>query len=181
MTRADEVSGPRAVVQAFAQRGWTLATCESLTAGLLAATVATVPGASQVLRGGLVTYATDLKASLAGVDTALLARAGAVDAQVALAMARGARDKCQASVGIACTGVAGPDPQDGKAVGTVFVAVAWGSDVAGGDVAGGVSGLEVPAGAREDVRELALSGTRSSIRSATVDECLFTLMKLCGE
>ena len=69
--------------------GVTVATAESLTAGLVAGTIGSVPGASLVLRGGVVAYATDLKATLLGVDAGLLARGGAVQAEVALAMARG--------------------------------------------------------------------------------------------
>lgn len=150
------------VVHAYTQRGLTVATCESLTAGLVAGTLATVPGASKVLRGGLVTYATELKSALAGVDAGLLAQAGAVDAEVARQMARGARLACAADVAVACTGVAGPDPQDGKPVGTVFVAVA---------TRGG-----------EDVRERAFEGDRASIRQQTVDACCEALLRItsCG-
>lgn len=150
------------VVHAYTQRGLTVATCESLTAGLVAGTLATVPGASKVLRGGLVTYATELKSALAGVDAGLLAQAGAVDAEVARQMARGARLACAADVAVACTGVAGPDPQDGKPVGTVFVAVA---------TRGG-----------EDVRERAFEGDRASIRQQTVDACCEALLSItsCG-
>jgi nicotinamide-nucleotide amidase len=68
-------------------------------------------------------YATDLKASLAGVDQQLLADRGPVDAAVAEALARGARDRLGATWGLGITGVAGPDPQEGQAVGTVFIAV----------------------------------------------------------
>ena len=140
-------------VRALARRGATLATCESLTAGLLAATVASVPGASGVLRGGLITYGTDLKASLAGVDASLLREHGAVHPEVARQMAAGARAVCGAAIGIACTGVAGPDEQDGQPVGRVLLAVDHGAPA-------------VP------VRELMLDGDRSRIRRATVDECL---------
>ncbi|GAB3085438.1 CinA family protein [Corynebacterium aquatimens] len=113
----------REVVKTLTARGETLACCESLTAGLLAATVASVPGASAILRGGLITYATDLKATLAGVDADVLDRFGPVSAPVALQMARGARERCGATWGVALTGVAGPDPQDDHPVGEVHVAV----------------------------------------------------------
>ena len=102
--------------------GETLAVAESLTGGLLAATLVDVPGASQVFRGGLVVYATDLKATLAGVPAELLDERGPVDPDVAVALADGARERCGADWGLATTGVAGPDPQDGMAVGTVYVA-----------------------------------------------------------
>ena len=112
------------VVAQLRRSGRTVATAESLTAGLVAAEIATVPGASNVLRGGLVVYATDLKATLAGVDEKLLRRHGPIDPRVAVALARGAAVKCGADIGIGLTGVAGPDPQDGHAVGEVYVGVA---------------------------------------------------------
>lgn len=140
----------------------TVATCESLTAGLLAATLASVPGASAVLRGGLITYATDAKHTLAGVDADLLARRGAVDADVAAQMARGTRLACAASIGLSCTGVAGPDPQDGMPVGTVFLALD-----------------------REDaapvVQRLALDGDRETIRRDTVAAGLQLLLSALPE
>ena len=104
--------------------GATVACAESLTAGLLTASLTATPGASATVRGALVVYATDLKVSLAGVPQNLLAERGAVDADVARALAHGARDRLGATFGVGLTGVAGPDPQDGKAVGTVFIACA---------------------------------------------------------
>jgi nicotinamide-nucleotide amidase len=137
-------------------RGETVATAESLTAGMLAVALTDVPGASATYRGGLVTYATDLKASLAGVDPALLAAKGAVDPDVARQLAAGARDRLGASWGIALTGVAGPDPQDGQPVGTVFVGIAG---------PGGFAG----------VHRLDLSGDRSAIRTAATEAALEVL------
>jgi nicotinamide-nucleotide amidase len=136
----------------LARRSETVAMAESLTGGLLCATLVDVPGASQVVRGGLVVYATDLKNTLAGVPGELLARQGPVAAEVAQALARGARERCGADWGLATTGVAGPDPQDGVAVGTVFVAVADARDAR--------------------VRRLQLDGDRAAIRSATVAAAL---------
>jgi nicotinamide-nucleotide amidase len=101
----------------------TVAVAESLTGGRVAAAITAVPGASAVLRGSVTAYATDLKARVLGVDAALLSRVGSVDAEVARQMALGVRKLCGADVGIATTGVAGPSEQDGKAVGTVYVAV----------------------------------------------------------
>jgi nicotinamide-nucleotide amidase len=101
----------------------TVAVAESLTGGRVAAAITGVPGASAVLRGSVTAYATDLKARVLGVDAALLSRVGAVDGEVARQMALGVRKLCGADVGIATTGVAGPSEQDGKAVGTVYVAV----------------------------------------------------------
>lgn len=92
----------------------TVAVAESLTGGRVAAALTAVPGASAVLRGSVTAYATDLKASVLGVDPALLSRSGAVDPEVARQMAVGVRRVCGADVGIATTGVAGPDEQDGK-------------------------------------------------------------------
>lgn len=140
------------LLAALARRGWTLAVAESLTGGLVTAALVDVPGASAVLRGGVVAYATDLKASLLDVDVALLAARGAVDADVAAAMARGAARRLGADVGLATTGVAGPDPQDGHAAGTVHVAVV------------------TPAGVR--VASLALPGDRAQVRAAACTQVL---------
>ncbi|MEU1980247.1 CinA family protein [Nocardia sp. NPDC019395] len=104
--------------------GKTVATAESLTAGLVAATIAGVPGASAVLRGGLIVYATDLKHQLAGVSEQVLATEGPVAASTAEQLAVGAQTRCGADWGLALTGVAGPDPQDGIEVGTVFLGIA---------------------------------------------------------
>jgi nicotinamide-nucleotide amidase len=112
------------VVALLASRGQTVATAESLTAGLVAAALTTVPGASAVVRGGLVVYATDLKASLAGVSAELLAEHGAVHPDVAAALADSARRVCGADWGLGLTGVAGPDPQDGVPPGTVYLGIA---------------------------------------------------------
>jgi nicotinamide-nucleotide amidase len=108
----------------LSQRAETVATAESLTGGLVGAVLTGVPGASATYRGGLVVYATDLKASLAGVDPALLAATGPVAPEVAAALAAGARIRLGATWGVGLTGVAGPDPQDGQPVGTTYVAVA---------------------------------------------------------
>jgi nicotinamide-nucleotide amidase len=118
------VSGDAAdLVARLAAAGETVAVAESLTGGLVTAAVTDVAGASVVLRGGVVAYATDLKSRILGVDEVLLAQAGAVDAGVAEQMAAGVRSLMGATYGLATTGVAGPDQADGKAVGTVFVAV----------------------------------------------------------
>jgi nicotinamide-nucleotide amidase len=114
----------RELVAALIRRGETVAAAESLTAGLVCATIADVPGASAVLRGGFVVYATELKAELAGVDRALLAEHGAVYPEVAAQLAEGARSRCGASWGLGLTGVAGPDPQDGVTPGTVHIGLA---------------------------------------------------------
>ncbi|WP_460445883.1 CinA family protein [Angustibacter aerolatus] len=127
--------------------GATVATAESLTGGMLGAALTAVPGVSAAYRGGVVSYATDLKHALLGVDADLLAREGAVHPDVARAMALGVRDRLGADWGIATTGVAGPDPQDGRPAGTVYVAVAGAAGSAGPvavayDASGPASGLE---------------------------------------
>ncbi len=137
------------LLAALEARGWSLAVAESLTGGAVCARLVDVAGASRVLRGGVVAYATDLKAALLGVPDELLADRGAVDPDVAAAMAAGVRDRLGADVGLATTGVAGPDPQDGRPPGTVYIAVA------------------TPAGARVGSRQLA--GDRADVRAATVD------------
>ncbi|MEU8351251.1 MULTISPECIES: CinA family protein [Streptomyces] len=133
----------------MAAHGNTLAVAESLTGGLVAAELTAVPGASAVFRGGVTAYATELKHALLGVDAALLAERGAVDAEVAERMAGGVRRLLGADWGAATTGVAGPEPQDGRPVGTVYVAVAG------------------PAGPAR-VRRLDLSGDRETIRRGSV-------------
>jgi nicotinamide-nucleotide amidase len=105
-------------------RGETVAAAESLTGGLLAAALTSVPGASLTCLGGVVAYATEAKSSVLGVSPALLAERGAVDPDVAIAMAAGARSLLGATYGLATTGVAGPTEQDGQPVGTVYVGVA---------------------------------------------------------
>jgi nicotinamide-nucleotide amidase len=105
-------------------RGLTVATAESLTAGMVTAVLADTPGASGMLQGGVVSYQNSVKADVLGVPQELLAAVGSVEGAVAEAMAAGARRVCGADVGVSTTGVAGPEPHGGKAVGTVFVGIA---------------------------------------------------------
>jgi nicotinamide-nucleotide amidase len=144
------------VIDLLRARGDTIAVAESLTGGMLAATLTAIPGASAAFRGGVVPYATGLKATLLGVPAALLDSHGAVHPDVARAMADGVRSRLGATVGAATTGVAGPDPQDGQPVGTVYIAVS--------------------AGAATSVRSLALAGGRQQIREATVEQLLGMLI-----
>lgn len=120
----DEDSLPGVLVRRLAAAGQTVAVAESLTAGLVGAALTEVPGSSAVFRGGVQVYASDLKTSLAGVGEALLARHGAVSAPTAEALATGVRERLGATYGLALTGVAGPDEQEGHPPGTVFLAVA---------------------------------------------------------
>ncbi|KAA0974411.1 CinA family protein [Paeniglutamicibacter gangotriensis] len=107
--------------------GLSLATAESLTAGMIAATIAEVPGASAVLTGGIISYSNAVKVSLLGVEEALLGERGSVDGEVARQMAQGARTACDADLAVSATGVAGPEAHDGQPVGTVFLGWADGS------------------------------------------------------
>ena len=129
--------------------GQTVAVAESLTGGLLGATLSRRPGSSTTFRGSLVVYATDLKETLAGVPGALLEAHGAVSAETAAALASGARGRLGADWGVGVTGVAGPTEQEGRPVGTVHVAVA-------GPDGGQVRSLRLP-GDRERVRALTVT------------------------
>lgn len=113
-----------ALVESALAADLTVATAESLTAGMVAATLAQIPGASGMLQGGVVAYQNEVKERLLGVPAQLLAERGAVDPEVARAMARGACQATGARVGLATTGVAGPEPHQGKQVGHVFIGVA---------------------------------------------------------
>ena len=118
----DSIAG--VIVARLTAAGQTVAVAESLTAGLVGAALTEVAGSSAVFRGGLLVYATDLKASLAGVPQALLDEHGAVSARTAEALAEGVRVRLGATYGLALTGVAGPDPQEGHPPGTLHIAVA---------------------------------------------------------
>ncbi|MFF3465844.1 CinA family protein [Streptomyces sp. NPDC002619] len=158
------------VVRLLTVRGETLAIAESLTGGLVAAEITSVPGASKAFRGSVTAYATGLKHELLGVDATLLAQRGAVDPQVAAQMAAGVRKALGADWGLATTGVAGPEPQDGQPVGTVFVAV----DGPLGSDSGSAGGGKVEA--------LRLNGDRADIRMESVRSVLALLLKeLAGE
>lgn len=113
-----------AVLAVAKERGVSIGVAESLTGGLVCSTLVGPPGASDVVRGGVVAYATDVKATVLGVDAALLDACGPVDPDVARQMALGAARLLDARCGLATTGVAGPGPQDGRPAGRVHVAVA---------------------------------------------------------
>jgi nicotinamide-nucleotide amidase len=146
------------LLDALVRRGWTVGVAESLTGGLVAAALVDVPGASRVLRGAVVAYATDVKASVLGVDPALLVRRGAVDPDVAAQMAAGVARVLNADVGVATTGVAGPEPQDGHPPGLVHVAVRTPEGTAG--------------------RTLHLEGGREAVRRASADAALVLAARL---
>ena len=102
----------------------TVAVAESCTGGLLGAVLTAVPGSSRYMRGGVIAYANDVKVALLGVPEPLIAREGAVSAEVAEAMAAGVRAATGADIGLGITGVAGPAAEEGKPAGLVFVAIA---------------------------------------------------------
>ncbi|MEU8035831.1 nicotinamide-nucleotide amidohydrolase family protein [Streptosporangium sp. NPDC049046] len=141
------------ILSLLVRRGETVAVAESLTAGLICAALTGPPGASAAFLGGVVSYATELKHRLLNVPADLLAREGAVHPGVAAAMAEGVRLLVGSTYGLAVTGVAGPEPQDGKPVGTVHLAVSG-------------------PGGRVWHRDPRLSGTRDQIREATVNEAV---------
>ncbi|QAY60797.1 CinA family protein [Microbacterium protaetiae] len=116
------------LLRRLGERGWTIGVAESLTGGLVAASLVDVPGASAWLRGAVVAYATDLKQAILGVDAALLAAHGPVDPEVARQMADGirtvtGRHGVRTDVGVSTTGIAGPESPDGQPVGTVHIGV----------------------------------------------------------
>ncbi len=148
------------VLESLAERGETLATAESLTGGLLSARLTDVPGASRSFVGGVVSYATRIKVSLLDVPVDLVERHGVVSRECAGAMANGVRARLGATWGVATTGVAGPDSQEGHLVGTVWIAVA------------GPDGVVA--------RGLTLDGDRSTIRQATCEAAMSVLDDMLG-
>jgi nicotinamide-nucleotide amidase len=150
-----------ALIVSLAARGLTLAVAESLTGGALAAELTRPAGASAVVLGGVVVYATELKHSLVGVDVNLLEIEGPVHPDVAAQLADGVREKLRVSgrpadIGVSTTGVAGPSSQGGRPPGTGFL------------------GISSAAGTR--VVELALSGSRAEIRAQVVERALKELV-----
>lgn len=119
---ADDETMEYAIGAMLRDRGLWLATMESCTGGLLANTITNVPGSSSYFRGGLVSYATEMKVEW-GVDAQVIAEHGVISTETAQAMANAARSHLHADVGVGVTGVAGPDEQDGQPPGTVHIAV----------------------------------------------------------
>lgn len=151
------MDAPDALLSALRDRGLSLGVAESLTGGALCSALVAVPGASAVLRGGIVSYATEIKRSVLGVDTVLLERYGPVHPEVAAQMADGVRRAMSvggvsADVGISTTGIAGPDSPDGQPVGTVHIGVSI--------------------GAHTSTRKFHFDGDRAEVRAATVSAAL---------
>lgn len=149
--RRDDDAAAR-LLRVLTARGLSLGVAESLTGGLLAGQIVAVPGASQAFRGGVVSYATELKRDLLGVDAGLLDRHGPVHPHVAAQMAGKTRLVLGVDVALATTGVAGPSAQDGLGVGTVYLACAH------------------PQGVW--VRHYQLAGSRAALRAACVNLAL---------
>ena len=165
-TIVDDIDLTAGLIATLALRGLTVAVAESLTGGQLAAELTRPPGASAVVNGGVVVYATELKHSVVGVDESLLGEHGPVHPDVARQLAERVRavlavDGKAADIGISTTGVAGPDPQGGQPVGTVFVGVAIGPDTR--------------------VEALQLSGDRAGIRARTVSAAVAALAARLAE
>jgi nicotinamide-nucleotide amidase len=154
------VTDPSAVVGVLRRHAATVAVAESLTGGMVCAELVTVPGASDVVRGGVIAYATDLKTRLLDVPAGLVERVGTVDPEVARAMAEGVRARLGATYGVATTGVAGPDPSEGKRVGTVHIAVVGPNAVT--------------------TRAYAFDGDRAAVRRQATQAALGMLSELLG-
>jgi nicotinamide-nucleotide amidase len=150
------------ILAELSRPGQTLASAESLTGGMIGLLLTNVPGASASYVGGVISYATRLKATLAGVDVATLAELGPVAERTAAEMASGVAERCNADWGVATTGVAGPESQDGHPVGEVFVAVSH------------------PAGDLLRVKELSLEGERAAIRQQAAVAALALLAEALG-
>ncbi|MDD6361823.1 MAG: CinA family protein [Lachnospiraceae bacterium] len=144
-------------VHQLKEQGLTLATCESLTGGMLGEAVTAVPGASAVYRGGFITYTNEMKHELAAVPEEVLSRKGAVSKKCAAAMAEGAAAVTHADIAVSTTGNAGPEPSEGKPVGLVYIGIrAFGNT---------------------RVKKCSFEGSRASIRKQTVETALKMLCR----
>lgn len=152
--------GWESLLAELAASGATVATAESLTGGRLAAALTEVPGSSEVYAGGVVCYATAVKVATLGVPEEVVEKYGVVSAECARAMAAGVRRLIGTTYALATTGVAGPGEQEGKPVGTVYVAVAGPDGVA--------------------TNALSLAGDRSEIQAASVEAAVSALADIMG-
>lgn len=155
---ADLVGFPTETVELLKEAHLKITAAESLTAGMFQATIATVPGASNVFDGGFVTYADDVKVKLLGMNPDLIEQYTVVSGPVAQAMAELSAKQLQADVGVGFTGVAGPDPLEGNPVGTVFI------------------GAHNNQNHQEIVKEFHFKGSRQAIRLKSVI-CGFALVQ----
>jgi PncC family amidohydrolase len=152
----------REVVRLFTRRGLTLVTAESLTGGLIGATLTSIPGASAMYWGGAITYATSLKALVLGVNPETIDKYTVISAQTVTEMALGAQNNCGADYALAVTGVAGPSEQDGHQPGEVWAGLASPRD--------GLMGKVVTRGYN-------FEGDRSQVRWQTVSSALELLLE----
>lgn len=151
------------VIATLTERTVSLAVAESLTGGLLGATLTRVPGASKVYLGGTIAYDTRLKTDLIGVPTELIREHSVVSEEVALAMALGLQERTDADWTVAVTGVAGPGPQDGHEPGEVWVCVL---------------GPRIPSLPQlQQVQRFDFDGDRETVRDATVEAALAMLLR----
>ena len=153
-----ETTTPEQVIAELHRAGLTVAVAESLTGGLLCGRLTEVAGASSVVRGGVIVYSTESKHEVLGVSSATLELHGAVSEQTAREMATAVQRLFVSRIGISTTGVAGPDRQEEKDVGTVFLGIAIDD--------------------RSLVMQLTLEGTREQIRAHTVNRALAELAHL---
>lgn len=159
----DDEGTEHAVARLLLARGATLAVAESITAGGVAARLVTVPGASAWFTGGVIAYATASKPILADVEFGMLETAGPVSEAVAGALASGVRSRLSSTVGLGVVGVAGPDTQGGKPVGTVCVGVA------GTGAAVHTATVTLPPRPREDMQQFAVSIALDHLRRYLAD------------
>jgi nicotinamide-nucleotide amidase len=153
----DASSMVKELIRTLSQNNETLATAESITAGGLSAAITSIEGASQIFLGAIVAYCNDAKTQVLDIDQELIAKHTVYSQEVAVAMARGAREKFGSTWAIATTGVAGPGPSDGVPSGTVWVAI---------------EGLVAHS------LELSLEGDRESVRNATVATAIGTFTRI---
>ena len=143
----EEFAGLTDILTILRQRGESICVAESLTGGGLAEALTSIPGSSEVFKGSITAYQSQIKISLLKIPAELISEFGVVSEEVAAAMAGGAKDLMDSTWSISTTGVAGPGPSDGVAAGTVWVAID---------------------GPISQTLQLELSGTREIVRKATI-------------
>lgn len=146
---SDQTSLIQELVKELKEQERTIAVAESLTGGMFQEQLTTIPGVSHVFKGGVISYATEVKSKILHVSEATISTYGVISEQCALEMAANVRIELDSDVGLSFTGVAGPDEQEGKAVGTVFIGISYRDG-------------------RSHVEKLALSGSRAQIRIRSV-------------
>lgn len=152
----------RSTVSAAIEKGCSLSTAESLTGGLIGSLITSVPGSSEVYKGGIVSYVNEVKRDLLGVDESALDRDGAVCEQVALDMAKGSRKLLEADIAVSVTGIAGPGgAEPGKPIGTVWMGVSTSTE--------------------DHAEELHFEGSREDVRRQTALNALLALEKAISE